>query len=148
MKETFCWRQDREQNLVLHHTAKLRRKRNVYRPQSGERQSGNVQSTSQFPISTSFVVFSCLENCAQDCVHAGYRLTFYKTRFAELVFANLGRGEWSFFNPDESGDPRRVGLIYHSKIELLADLYRLTLILWVLTVLNRASDLVARSNSK
>lgn len=50
----------------------------------------------------------------------GFR--FYKTRFPELIFANLGkRHGWSFFTAD---DESRVGPIYKSKAELLADLAR------------------------
>lgn len=49
-------------------------------------------------------------------------MCFHKTRFPELMFANLsGRHGWSFFASDTQS---RVGPIYHSKAELLADLTR------------------------
>lgn len=51
-------------------------------------------------------------------------LKYEKTRFKELVFAKLTPGEWSFFNVDEDGERHRVGSIYATKAELLADLAR------------------------
>jgi hypothetical protein len=65
-----------------------------------------------------------LKKMKNSTTHSGYNIRFHKTRFPELVFANLGKGEWSFFNSDEIGDPKRMGTIYHSKAELLGDLSR------------------------
>lgn len=49
-------------------------------------------------------------------------MQFHKTRFPELLFANLGEQHgWSFFASDTQS---RVGPIYRSKAELLADLTR------------------------
>lgn len=48
-------------------------------------------------------------------------LTFHHTRFAELKYAQISRQEWSFFATDTES---RVGPIYRTKAELLADLTR------------------------
>lgn len=45
----------------------------------------------------------------------------YRTRFSELVYARLDRQHWSFFTTDTDS---RVGPLYASKAELLADLAR------------------------
>ena len=48
-------------------------------------------------------------------------LKFQHTRFPELKFAQIDNGEWSFFATDTES---RVGPIYKTKAELLADLTR------------------------
>jgi hypothetical protein len=49
-------------------------------------------------------------------------LKLNKTRFDGLLFANLEPGCWSFF--DDTDGPARIGPLYHSRDELLADLHR------------------------
>ena len=57
-------------------------------------------------------------------------IQFNATRFAEdgqsLLYAKIGNGAWSFFHMDTDAhrNPVRVGAIYKTKAELLADLYR------------------------
>ena len=48
------------------------------------------------------------------------------TRFPELSYSWVSRSEWSFFANDGNypGDGGRVGPLYRSKGELLADLTR------------------------
>ena len=43
----------------------------------------------------------------------------FRTRFAELTYGRADKRLWSFFN-----DGARVGPLYASKAELLADLHR------------------------
>ncbi|MCD1645206.1 hypothetical protein [Aurantimonas coralicida] len=45
----------------------------------------------------------------------------HQTRFPELYFENIGPSMWSFFAADTRS---RVGPIYRTKTELLADLTR------------------------
>lgn len=50
-------------------------------------------------------------------------MRLYKTRFPELLYGNLGkRHGWSFFTNEPH--PARVGPIYATRAELLADLTR------------------------
>jgi len=48
-------------------------------------------------------------------------MTFHPTRFPELAYAKIDKGEWSFFAVEGQC---RVGPVYHSKAELLGDLTR------------------------
>lgn len=56
-------------------------------------------------------------------------LRYHRLRFAEdgqeLLFANIGVGEWSFFHLDTGETrPHKVGPIYRSRAALLADAER------------------------
>ena len=45
------------------------------------------------------------------------------TRFEPLGLDRIGR-EWSYFDCSDPNNPRRVGAVYRTKLEALADLSR------------------------
>ncbi len=49
---------------------------------------------------------------------------YNKTRFPELVYANIERGLWTLFNVDSDGTKNKVGPHYATKVEPLVDLPR------------------------
>jgi len=65
-----------------------------------------------------------------ECVCVDGERQFHKTRFSEggqcLLYAKVDKRTWSFFHMDTATDknPARVGPLYASKAELLADAER------------------------